>query len=167
MRIFLYVGFLCFFSQAAEAQLQKKIHQTWFADSLQLVQLDIAYPVQIQTWPGFNVMTETVLNISPEHKHILLHFAEQGRFQLEEERNGTEVLSIKSTSASRKPLILKDGTHLPEDVTVFIYVPESFDITDPTKLRRKHEGDILTARGGADSTQQSAPVKPRKKKPKS
>lgn len=167
MRILLYVFLWFCCTSAAEAQLQKKIHQTWFADSLQIVNLDIAYPVQIQTWPGFNIMTETVLNISPEHKHILLHFAEQGRFQLEAETSGSEVLTIQSTGASRKPLILKDGTHLPEDVTVFIYIPESFDASDPTKLRRKPEGDILTARGGQDSTQQSTPIKPRKKKKKS
>lgn len=118
----------------SHAQYRKVIHQTFEIDSIDQVILDLVGDLQIDTWPGNIIMTETTINIFDASSGLIDHMMKAGRYESISERpNESMILTISSKDKDRKSIKVRRRVNgklvertVYELVDVRIFIPEDF-----------------------------------------
>ncbi|MEO1712408.1 MAG: hypothetical protein AAFU60_03650 [Bacteroidota bacterium] len=135
-RIFYLSAFMLFLSLAGNAQTEKLLHQTIELDSIDQIQLEIYGAYTVEYWAGNNILTETKVKLYDAPKHVLKFFVEeQMRYQIDALPT-VPTLSLVSHVRERKPISYK-GTECTEEVSLRIFIPDSFKPQSDTFLVRE------------------------------
>lgn len=121
------VGLMLTLSLPAWSQWREILHQTFEADSIHNVQLDIFGDYEIEPWAGNTILTETKVSLDCGNKNILEFLIEQGRYALEGKRTGADLL-IVSKDKVRNPMRTNDQD-CKETARVRIFLPDDFEQT--------------------------------------
>ncbi len=137
MRIISFVFFtLCCF-HVTNAQLTKVLHQTFEIDSVQTISIDLVGEYEIEKWAGNNILTETKIEIYETTPGIFKYFVEEkGRYDIVAEVKDISA-SLFSNDSERKAIKNKEtDKECFEFIKVKIFVPDDFNIDDPSQLVR-------------------------------
>jgi hypothetical protein len=138
MRLKLFLFFLLT-ATALQAQMERVIHQIFEVGEAQKIQLDLVGTYNLQPWAGNNIMSETKIQLYDAPSHVLDFFIkEKGRYEILDSLTQDSILFLAANDKERSGIQYK-GTSCYEVVEVRIFVPDSFEILDPTILRRKEE----------------------------
>ena len=125
-------------SYSADAQLVKTIHQTFSLDEAASVNLDLQGDVEIETWAGNAVMTETKIELYDATPAVLKYFVEElGRYEIEAQAQG-EGLALVSKDKTRRSIQYK-GQQCYETTKTKVFVPDTYEVVSDTQLRKKAE----------------------------
>ncbi len=104
------------------AQNQRFIHCTFPLDTATTLELDLFGEYTVENWVGDAVMIETQVSLYNAPEGVFNYHIEQGRYKIEEEREG-ETLTLKSKDKDRRPIKIPKGN--PEEkVTVKVFIPD-------------------------------------------
>lgn len=117
--------FLLLSSLPAWSQWREILHQTFEADSVREVSLDIFGDYQVELWAGNTILTETKVGIDCGSKNILTFLIEGGRYDLEGKSSDGNLLII-SKDKVRNPMRRNDKD-CQESVQVRIFIPDDFE----------------------------------------
>ena len=126
MRFFLLLALLAS-SAAAFAQDPADIfHKTIDLDSVREVTLDVYERDQyeIRTWPGDDILIETIVKLNNCKRHILEFFQKQRRWDLDATITG-ERMVLASRDKQRRVVKGTEATSS-ETVLIVLYMPEDF-----------------------------------------
>ena len=122
---------------AAIAQATRVLHQTFeFPDEVSSIESTIAKDsVEIVTWQGINILTETTILLEQASKAIMDNAVEEGRYKLSATASdGTLVINFEQPG--RRELRVRGATCY-EKVSVRIYIPDTFEPNGDQKWRKK------------------------------
>ena len=123
------------FSLSVQAQLERKIHQTFeIKEDVNTVALDLLDSYEVEKWAGNNIMTVAKIELTGGANHILDFFVKQGRYEMEMKEKETSA-SLTTVKKERKEMNWKNGL-VYELVTIKMYVPEDFDLAGEQLVRK-------------------------------
>ena len=121
---------------AANAQLVKTVHQTFPLDEAGSVHLDLQGDVEIETWAGNAVMTETKIELYDATPAVLKYFVEElGRYEIEARAQG-DALALVSKDKLRRSIRYK-GQECFETTKTKVFVPDTYEVVEGMQLRKK------------------------------
>ena len=145
MRILSITFFSIFIFQIANAQLTKMLHQTFEVDSVDRITISIVGEYEIVKWAGNNVLTETKVEIYDTTPGTFKYLIEEKkRYEIVAEIDNMTA-SFFSFDSKRAPIKKRDSDDEEnykesfELIKVKIFVPDDFNIDDPTNLVRMTE----------------------------
>ena len=131
----LFLSFL-FVSLGANAQLAKTIHQTFDLGEAESVVLQLKGDVEIESWAGNAIMTETKIELYDATPAVLKYFVEElGRYDIEADDQGGRI-SLVSKDKDRRSIQYK-GQQCYETTKTRVFVPEDFEAVGETEFRKK------------------------------
>ena len=138
MKLSFFLSAFLLLSFAANAQLAKTIHQTFDLGEAETVALQLQGDVEIETWAGNSVMTETQIELYDATPAVLKYFVEElGRYEIEAKEQGTG-LALVSKDQTRRSIQYK-GQQCFETTRTKVFVPDTYEVVGDTQLRRKVE----------------------------
>lgn len=134
MRVLFLLVFSCLLTPAF-AQLEKTLHQTFEVKEVKAITVNIPADYEVLSWPGDVILVETNVKLEQANAAIMSYVVENGRYQIQFEGNkdGSYLMSYKNPNPQK--LKTKFGL-CDEVVNIRIFVPESFEISDKTQIRR-------------------------------
>ena len=137
MKVLFMLVFSCFLSSAF-AQLEKTLHQTFEVKDVKNIRVNLPSEYEVLAWPGDVILVETNVKLEQANAAIMNYVFENGRYQIlfEGQKEGNFQMSYKNPNPQR--LKTKFGL-CDELVNIRIFVPESFDVSDKTLLRRNKD----------------------------
>lgn len=126
---------LAFFSIAmTQAQVQKTFHQTFDVTDADEIQVSLADNYDVQLWAGNNIMIEMTVKLSNVQQNVLDYVIHQeGRYNIKMLRPQENIVQLVSQNPSRKTISVK-GVDSEETVSVKIFVPDTYNITDKNRF---------------------------------
>lgn len=104
------------------AQNQRFIHRTFQMDTATILELDLYGEYTVETWVGDAVMVETLISLSNAPEGIFNHHIKEGRYEIEEQREG-ETLRLVSKDKLRPKIKTSKGDS-DEKVNVKVFIPD-------------------------------------------
>ncbi len=139
------------------AQVQQITHQTFeLSDSITVVELDIYGAYQVEPWPGNAILLETQVRLYNASQNILDHLLKIGRYELEEQVQGSLLLLISKDK--ERPAIKTSKGECFEEVEQLLYLPEEFVPEGENRWQRPVQ-QPEPASPGIDSTGTAGPGK--------
>ena len=134
MRVLFLLVFSCMLTPAF-AQLEKTLHQTFEVKEVKAITVNIPADYEVLSWPGDVILVETNVKLEQANAAIMSYVVDNGRYQIQFEGNkdGSYLMSYKNPNPQK--LKTKFGL-CDEVVNIRIFVPESFEISDKTQIRR-------------------------------
>ncbi len=123
----LFFALFVFSSIPAWSQWREILHQTFEADSIAEVNLDIFGDYTVELWAGNNILTETKVKLDCGNKNILKFLIDQGRYELEGKTTAPNLI-IESKDKVRKHMRINEKD-CEEIVNVRIFIPDDFEKT--------------------------------------
>lgn len=123
----------------SSAQLAESIHQSFEMDDYNSVYINLKGEVEVETWAGNTVLTETKIKLYDASKGILDYFIKLGRYEIET-TNSSSRINLKSKDIVRRPIRTKNGECY-EEVKVRVFLPDDFEAETKTVWVRKKEVD--------------------------
>lgn len=116
---------------AANAQLEKLLHQTFETKGVQEITLDLSgNEITVESWAGNLIMTETKITLENATPAILEHFIKMGRYEVLENRpEGATSLTLVSKDKERRAIKSTKG-EFKETVNVRVFMPEFFSASN-------------------------------------
>ncbi|NJL75714.1 MAG: hypothetical protein HC892_12495 [Saprospiraceae bacterium] len=151
---------------STSAQQIKLLHQTFeVKDSVQEIHLDIYGEVQIESWAGNVIMTETQVELREVSSGLLKHLVDKGRYQvLASNPDTTVVLVLTSQITKLDSLVVKkrneqtnqvENMRLQEYIKVRLFLPDSFEIyQDNQMLWRRRPKQLEAIQSPQDTLQE-------------
>ncbi len=124
-------------STVVSAQISKILHQTFEIGEVAEIQLNLVGEYEIEKWAGNTILTETKIELYDASPGIFNHFVEVGRYDIEGEINETTA-QLASKDTERQAIRTREGECF-EIIKVKIFVPDTFDVVDNTRLIRQAE----------------------------
>lgn len=107
------------------AQFSKTVHNSFEADEVNTISLDLAGEVSVEEWAGNTVLVETQIRLYNASKGIFNHFVEtEGRYDVLAEVSEGH-LNIYSKDKVRKVVQTKNG-QTTEEILVRVLIPKKF-----------------------------------------
>ncbi|HMR44108.1 MAG TPA: hypothetical protein PKC40_09750 [Saprospiraceae bacterium] len=125
-----------FFQLSLSAQLEKTIHQTFELNQPTSISLEIKGDYELVSWSGDHILTETNIELYDATEGILQHYLKAGRYEVLADTSVATQFKLYSKDQERRVLRTKRGECF-EVVKMKIFVPETFDTSNPTLLVRK------------------------------
>lgn len=122
MKFFYFFLFVCILSNAVVAQNQRFIHRTFPLDTATILELDLFGEYTVETWVGDAVMIETQVSLFNAPEGIFNHHIKEGRYEVEEEREGETLRLIAKDK--RRPKIKTSKGDSEEKVTMKVFIPD-------------------------------------------
>ncbi|MFN7117626.1 MAG: hypothetical protein ACK4TA_12565 [Saprospiraceae bacterium] len=120
---FLYFLLLCItITSNISAQHQRIMHRTFQLDTATILELDLFGEFTVETWVGSDVMIETNVRISNVPEGIFNHYIKEGRYAIEEKREGETLLLV--SKQKERPKIKTPKGDSEEIVTVKVFIPD-------------------------------------------
>ncbi|MEM8528109.1 MAG: hypothetical protein AAGG68_25930 [Bacteroidota bacterium] len=156
-------------SSMASAQFRKVLHKTFELKKAPEINLDITGDeVEIESWSGNVIMTETTVHIGKGSKSMLNHFTEQGRYDiLSTDPDSTVIIVITSKVKDREEVKLRKWVNeeevevpISETVHVKVFIPEEYESQDESRTIWKmkplveEEDNDTTPKGGEPQDQE-------------
>ncbi|MBP7272278.1 MAG: hypothetical protein KA974_00465 [Saprospiraceae bacterium] len=116
------------------AQIEKTLHQSFPADSVQQIHIELTTDYEIVPWVSNAILTETKILLENASNDIMKYLERMGRYQIDSKYEGTQ-LTLKPKDISK--VGSKKDTPFAEKITIKIYVPDTFDSTNKSNLIRK------------------------------
>lgn len=120
------------------AQQERSFHQNFTAEKYASVSINIPQEVTVEHWAGNTILTELSVEIYDVTPAVFKHFINEDRYSFTLEENGETAATIKYTVENRQPIRTREG-EVYEFIRIRLLVPETFDISDPTKIVRQLE----------------------------
>ena len=138
MRLPFFLLLFLFGTASANAQLVKTIHQTFDPGEAATIRLNIKGDIEIETWAGTSIMTETKIEIYDATPAVLKYFVEElGRYEIEANAQGNGV-DLASKDQIRRSIQYK-GQQCYESTVTKVFIPEDYEAAGDTEFRRKAE----------------------------
>ncbi len=113
------------------SQLKKTIHQTVDLSRSISVNLALTGNYELVHWPGNHFLIETNIELYDASKFLLKHLIDQGRYEVVYDDSESAKLDWKDKQ--RRKIMYKDKECY-EESKVKIYIPDFFEIINPTTL---------------------------------
>ncbi len=113
------------------SQLKKTIHQTVDLSRSISVNLALSGNYELVHWPGNHFLIETNIELYDASKFLLKHLIDQGRYEVV--YNDGVSASLDWKDKQRRKIMYKDKECY-EESKVKIYIPDFFEIINPTTL---------------------------------
>ncbi|MEM9888526.1 MAG: hypothetical protein AAF849_21705 [Bacteroidota bacterium] len=147
---FLLLLLLCIFQTTeATAQFRKVLHKTFELEKAEEINFDLAGEVEMETWSGNVIMTETTVFLGNASASMLNHFVEKGRYDIiASDPDSTVVMVITSKIKEREAVKLRRWVDkelveidAEERVAIKVFIPEEYESQDEaaTVWKRKAE----------------------------
>ena len=141
LRTILLPSLMLFAVSVMNAQFSKTVHNSFEANEVNTISLDLAGDVTVEEWAGNTVLVETQIRLYNASKGIFTHFLEkEGRYDVLAEINEGE-LRIYSKDKVRKVIQTKNGQST-EEVLVRVLIPKQFSGTGlgPFVIQKQDSG---------------------------
>lgn len=113
------------------------MHQTFDVTGIDEIHLDIYGEVELVSWSGSKIMSETTVELAGAPKHVLEFFVKEKKRYDIEEILGADFYVLQSVEKEHREISYK-GVTCEEKVRVRLFIPEDFEILEGgTVLRRK------------------------------
>lgn len=129
-----------FFANICSAQLAESLHQAFEIDDFNTVQINLKGEVEVETWAGNTILTETKIKLYDASPGILNYFIKLGRYEIENKTSSQQV-NLVSKDIVRRPIKTKNGDCF-EEVRIRVFLPEDFEAKSETVWKRKMEGEV-------------------------
>ena len=121
----LLLAVLLLLSLTAQAQFSKTVHHTFEADEAEVINIQLAGNVTVDSWAGNTVLVQTDIRLYNASKGIFTYFVEQvGRYEVLSSMAGT-TLNITSKDPKRDMILSKAG-ECREEINVKVLLPRDF-----------------------------------------
>ncbi len=126
-----------FLDEAAHAQLEKTIHQTFEIGASEEIKLDLYGEYEVISWAGNFIMTETKIEIFNATSYIFNYLIDRQNRYLVESNQADGTFHLYSHDKKREVIRTKSGD-CEEKILMKVFIPEKF-ITDGSLTYVKHD----------------------------
>jgi hypothetical protein len=137
LRYGLLAGFLALCGMLSAQDAHSDGHETFALDSVELIELRLYDDYDTIFWSGNRMMIQTTVDLYGCREHILDFFHEQERYAVRDTVIAGQLI-VSSVDTERKLALVK-GKECYEQVTMRVFIPESFAADGPHRFRRKED----------------------------
>lgn len=162
---FIFLLFFLGFVQVLHAQYRKVLHETFELNKAPEINLDLVGDMEVETWAGNVVMTETTVFLNNASASVLNHFVEGGRYAIGATDPDSTVIVVLTSKVKERDAVkfrkwVEDKqveVEVVEEVAIKVFVPEEYEAADESKTVWQLKPEFLKIEPSpADTTQQQS-----------
>ena len=137
-KFFFITVFSLFLQTFGIAQIERSIFEAYDLDSIEQIHINIADSVNIEFWPGDNILVESNIAFYNGNKSMFERLIKAGRYNLLENRT-SQSLSLSEGDKIKKKIAGVNGEICYETVERTIYIPEDYALSGSAYIKVKEE----------------------------